>query len=80
MRRRALARLRRFGRGLYGDTEPVGNEVFELKLDMGPGYRMYFGRDGRYAIMLFAGDKKGQASDIDKAQEFWRDYQRRRGL
>ena len=77
-RKRADARLTRLERGHFGDTEPIGGGVFELKLDVGPGYRIYFGRAGQLVVILLcAGDKKGQSADIRKAQILWRDYLRR---
>ena len=49
--------------------------VFELKLDFGPGYRIYFGyKTDTVFVLLFGGHKKGQQKDIDKAQEYWREY------
>lgn len=71
-------RLARIRRGLFGDTETVGGGVSELKFDVGPGYRIYFARGGRaIVILLRAGDKRGQSSDIRTAQAFWKDYLRR---
>lgn len=58
--------------GIY---EPVGEGVFELKFDFGPGYRVYFGFDPETClILLLGGNKKKQQKDIDKAQEYWRDH------
>jgi putative addiction module killer protein len=48
--------------------------VYELKFDIGPGYRAYFGIDGSEIILLGGGDKGAQASDIRKAQACWEDY------
>ncbi|MBI5246127.1 MAG: type II toxin-antitoxin system RelE/ParE family toxin [Elusimicrobia bacterium] len=71
-------RLARIRRGLFGDAEPVGEGVFELKIDVGPGHRIYLGRDGKVVvILLHAGDKKRQSADIERAQGFWQDYLRR---
>ena len=75
IRNRINARIRRIEEhGNYGDCEPVGQGVYELKLDAGPGYRVYFGIDGDEIIILGAGDKGAQDSDIRKAQECWEDY------
>jgi len=61
--------------GNFGICEPVGGAVFELKLDFGPGYRIYFGyKTDTVLVLLFGGHKKGQQKDIDKAQEYWREY------
>ena len=51
--------------------------MFELKVDFGPGYRVYFGNDGdAIAVLLCGGDKKSQDADIRKAKEYWADYWR----
>lgn len=61
--------------GNFGICEPVGDGVFELKLDFGPGYRIYFGyKTDTVLVLLFGGHKKGQQKDIDKAQEYWCEY------
>ena len=68
-------RLRRIEeQGNYGDCEPVGDGVFELKIHKGPGYRIYFGIDGDVVIVLGGGNKSSQVSDIKKAKERWSDY------
>lgn len=78
-RARIEVRLSRVERGLLGDVERVGNGVSELKLDIGPGYRIYFGKDGkRIIILLCAGDKSTQKKDINRAIDYWKDYQARR--
>ncbi|MEO7651572.1 MAG: type II toxin-antitoxin system RelE/ParE family toxin [Bryobacteraceae bacterium] len=75
VRNRINARIRRVEEvGNYGDCEPVGEGVFELKLDSGPGYRVYFGVDGEEFILLGGGEKSTQVSDIKKAKECWEDY------
>ena len=70
------ARLTRIEKnGNMGDCEPVGDGVFELKLDFGPGYRIYFGYEtDKMLILLLGGYKKGQQKNIDKAKEYWREY------
>ena len=71
-------RLARIRRGLFGDAEPVGEGVFELKIDVGPGYRIYYGRAGKVVvILLHAGEKKRQSADIQRAQAYWQDFSRR---
>lgn len=73
-------RLARVRRGLFGDCESIGGGVFELKVDVGPGYRIYYARDGRtVVILLHAGDKRGQSADIRTAQAYWKEYLRRTG-
>ena len=69
------ARLNRIRLGNFGDSKPVGDGVEELRIDFGPGYRVYFGRDGRTVIVLLcAGNKQTQSKDIETAKAFWRDY------
>jgi putative addiction module killer protein len=71
----ALDRLQRGGSAAKG----VGAGVIELKLDFGPGYRVYFGRDGAtLVILLGGGTKKRQQSDIVAAQQLWREYKERK--
>jgi putative addiction module killer protein len=75
VRNRINTRIRRIEeKGSYGDCEPVGKGVYELKFDIGPGYRVYFGIDGNEMILLGGGDKNTQDSDIRKAQASWEDY------
>jgi putative addiction module killer protein len=69
------ARLTRLRVGNFGICRSVGKGVLELKIDYGPGYRVYFGRDGEAIIvLLLGGDKSSQARDIERAHEFWSDY------
>jgi putative addiction module killer protein len=61
--------------GNFGDSKPVGGGVEELRIDLGPGYRIYFGRDGKTVVVLLcAGGKSTQSRDIETAKAFWRDY------
>jgi putative addiction module killer protein len=61
-------RLRRLRRGNFGDAKPVGQGVSELRIDYGPGYRVYFMRKDRVVIVLLAGgDKNSQSRDITSA-------------
>ena len=67
-RARVLARIERLAAGNPGDVGPVGEGVSELRIDYGPGYRVYFKRRGQKLIMLLAGGDKGsQAKDIKAA-------------
>jgi len=73
--------LIRIGQGNLSNVKGVGSGVFEFRIDFGPGYRIYFGRDGDTVVILLAGGtKRRQQRDIDDAQARWRDYRdRRRG-
>ncbi|MCC7069885.1 MAG: type II toxin-antitoxin system RelE/ParE family toxin [Deltaproteobacteria bacterium] len=67
-RARVQARIERLAAGNPGDVKPVGQGVSELRIDYGPGYRVYFVRKGRTLIVLLAGgDKTTQAADIKTA-------------
>jgi len=69
------ARLVRLRMGNFGICRSVGKGVSELKVDHGPGYRIYFGRDGQsIVVLLLGGEKSTQAKDIEKAREYWADY------
>lgn len=73
------ARLARIRVGNFGDTKALGGGVYELRLDFGPGYRIYFGYEGRtIVILLCGGDKSTQQQDIKKAKQYWMNYQERR--
>ncbi len=78
-RSRIILRVLRLRAGLRGDWRPVGSGVFELRVDYGPGYRIYCAQDGRtFVLLLCGGDKRTQARDIEVAHEYWKDYQARR--
>jgi len=67
-RARILARIERLTAGLLGDVKPIGEGVSELRIDCGPGYRVYFKKQGREIIILLAGgDKSTQSRDIKTA-------------
>jgi putative addiction module killer protein len=67
-RARVLARVERLIAGNPGDTKPVGEGVSELRIDYGPGYRVYYKRRGRDLVILLAGgDKKRQKKDVQNA-------------
>src|SRR5262245_44498848 len=67
---RIAARLRHVEAGSLGDWKPVGGDVSEMRVDYGPGYRLYFTRRGiLLIIMLAGGDKSTQARDIKRAQQ-----------
>ena len=67
-------RLRRVEAGNPGDCKPVGEGVSELRLDFGPGYRVYFGEVGDTLILLCGGDKSTQDRDVKRAQAYFAEY------
>ena len=69
------ARLRRLENGNLGDYRSVGEGVFELRIDYGPGYRVYFGQVGSTIVLLLCGgDKSTQDQDISTAKRYWANY------
>ena len=75
---RINARIRRLSLGNPGDVKPVGSGVSELRIDYGPGYRLYVAQRGKtVVILLCGGDKRSQDREIRIAQQYWNDYQQR---
>lgn len=71
--------LVRMERDNLSNAKPVGAGVEEYRIDWGPGYRLYFGRDGStLVILLCGGSKRRQQSDIARAKAYWAEYKRRR--
>jgi putative addiction module killer protein len=71
--------VRRLELGNFSNVKGVGAGVFEYRIDFGPGYRVYFGKDGdAVVILLGGGTKKRQDRDITIAQERWADYKKRK--
>jgi putative addiction module killer protein len=74
-----LKRIVRIEEGNFGDHRSVGQGVWELRIHHGPGYRVYYGEDGPFIILLICGGDKGtQKKDIRKAQRLWTDYRGRK--
>lgn len=70
---RIKSRIDRLQLGLFGDVKPVGGGISEMRIDYGPGYRIYFIQRGREVVILLAGgDKRTQSRDIEKALELAR--------
>ena len=75
---RVVARVDRLEAGNFGDHKPVGAGVWELRVDHGPGYRVYYARAAQTVVVLLCGgDKRKQSADIRRANAFWADYQQR---
>lgn len=78
-RARIVARIDRLKAGLFGDRKSIGGGLSELRIDCGPGYRVYCGQEGRTIVLLLCGgDKRTQTRDIEQAHGYWKDYQARR--
>ena len=72
-RARILARIRGLSLGNPGDSSPVGEGVSEMRIDYGPGYRVYYKKRGKtVAVLLAGGDKRTQKRDIESAKELAR--------
>ena len=71
--------IERLAEGNVSNVKSIGEGAAELKINRGPGYRIYFGWDGKVLVILLGGGtKRGQQSDIDAALRRWRDYKKRK--
>ncbi|MFY9223921.1 MAG: type II toxin-antitoxin system RelE/ParE family toxin [Blastocatellia bacterium] len=69
------SRITRIRGGLFGDCKAVGEGVYELRIDYGPGYRVYFGQEGTELVLLLCGgNKSSQKQDIKDAKAYWDNY------
>jgi putative addiction module killer protein len=69
------ARVYRAASGNFGDHSPVGGGLFEMRIHLGPGFRVYYGLDGDTVVVITSGGEKGtQRKDIQNAKAFWADY------
>ena len=77
-RARVAVRVQRMAAGNFGDHKPLNDGVWELRIDHGPGYRVYYAQAGRRVLLLLiGGDKRRQQADIETAVRYWQDWQRR---
>ena len=78
-RARVVVALDRLSHGNFSTVKGEGKGIFALRMDFGPGYRVYFGKDGeRVVILLGGGTKKRQQDDILAAQALWQEYKTRK--
>jgi putative addiction module killer protein len=76
---RIATALERIALGNFSNAKALGGGVSEYKIDFGPGYRIYFGKDGEVLVILLAGGtKKKQSNDIEAAKANWADYKKRK--
>jgi len=77
---KVAAALARMQQGNLSNAKGVGGGVYEYRIDFGPGYRVYFGKDGdQLVILVGGGTKKRQQEDINTALARWQDYKQRKG-
>ena len=78
-RQKVRIRLDRVRLGNLGKNRSVGEGVYELKVNYGPGYRVYYGLDeNTVVLLLLGGDKSSQKKDINQSKAYWEDHKRRR--
>ncbi len=74
-------KIDRLSLGNFSNSKPLGDGISELKIDYGPGYRVYYGQSGKFVILLLCGgDKDTQQKDFETAKDYWRDFKRRSAL
>jgi putative addiction module killer protein len=77
---KVAVRINRIAAGNFGDCKSLGQALFELRVDWGPGYRIYYAIFGAECVLLLCGgEKRRQASDIERAREYLKDYKERTG-
>ena len=78
---RVIVRVERMSRGNFGDVKPLGDGVWQARINWGPGYRVDYAIAGKKIILLLlGGDKRKQNADVLTAKEFWADWLIRRKL
>ncbi len=77
-RAKIVVRVDRLATGNFGDCKSLGGGLFELRIDWGPGYRVYYALIGKTCVLLlYGGDKRKQSSDIEQALKYLKDYKDR---
>jgi len=80
-RAKITVRIARVATGNFGDSKRLSQSLYELRIDFGPGYRVYYGMLGRTCVLLLCGGDKGkQSADIERAHTYWNDYLERTGM
>jgi putative addiction module killer protein len=75
---KVIMQVDRMELGLFGDSQPIGDGLSELRIHYGPGYRVYYGKEGQQVyLLLCGGDKSTQSQDIKQAKVCWQDHKRR---
>jgi putative addiction module killer protein len=75
---KVAVRIDRLAAGNFGDCKPLRDGVWELRIDWGPGYRVYYAMADRMCVLLLSGgDKRRQTADVNRAIAYWHDYQQR---
>jgi len=79
-RAKAAVRIARVATGNFGDSRRLSQSLYELRIDGGPGYRVYYAMLGRTCVLLLCGGDKGkQSADIERAHKYFKDYLERTG-
>ncbi len=77
-RARIAVRIDRLAGGNFGDSKSIGEGLHELRVDWGPGYRVYYGKiETACVLLLCGGDKRKLSADIKKARAYWKDFKER---
>ena len=77
---KVASRINRLAAGNFGDCKPLGRGLYELRIDWGPGYRVYYAMIGRICVLLLCGgDKRKQSAGINQALGYLKDYKERAG-
>ncbi len=75
-RAKIVVRIRQASQGNFGDVKPIGDGIWEMRIHFGPGYRLYYAREGRMVYLLLnGGDKSTQKQDIKTAIAMWKKIQ-----
>ncbi len=78
---KVMARINRIAAGNFGDCKPLRHGLWELRIDWGPGYRVYYVMLGKSSVLLLCGgDKRRQTSDIERALQYLSDYRERAAI